>query len=112
MSWLRILTTLTLLSASKGADEYCSQLKPLETKHVTSTYEETRDVYGCVSKERDSKNGHQVIGVRVTTTSDEALLTLTGTDFFIFFLVNNFVILDFQMSRPRASFWCWILRKL
>lgn len=104
MSRLLLLTTiLTLLSASNGAVEYCNQLKPLETSLVASTYEETRDVYGCLSKERDSKNGLQVIGVRTTTSSDEVLLTLTGIICSVWVLFRHLIISAiFQMRPPKA----------
>ena len=82
MKKMHLSTFLVLVSLALqqgGAMEpYCGQDTPLVTDYVASTYEETRPVKGCVSTERQSDQGYQVVVIRTNTTSSEVLLTLTG----------------------------------
>lgn len=74
---LILIFGLVLLGGSSAKVQYCGRKTPLETEFVDTTYEETRPVQGCVSTERHSQNGYQVVVIRANTTSSEVLLTLT-----------------------------------
>lgn len=75
---LFLLMLLALVLEGRAMEPYCSQDALLVTNYVTATYEETRQVQGCVSTERQSDQGYQVVVIRTNTTSYDVLLTLTG----------------------------------
>ena len=71
------------LGDSHAVQQYCSEDTRLVTDYVTTTYEETRPVQGCVSTERSLHHGYDhVIVIRTNTSSStNVLLTVTGKSY-------------------------------
>ena len=71
------------LGGAHAAQQYCSEDIRLVTDYVTTTYEETRPVQGCVSTERSLHHGYDhVIVIRTNTSSStNVLLTVTGKNY-------------------------------
>ena len=83
--WISItilVFALVGLGSAQAVQQYCSEDTRLETDYVTTTYEETRPVQGCVSTEKSSQNEFHVIVIRTnTSTSTNVLLTVTGKNY-------------------------------
>ena len=78
LSPISIILVFALILRGGATEHYCSEDNRLVTEFVTSTFEETRPVQGCVSTERHSQNGYQVVVIRANTTSESILLKLKG----------------------------------
>lgn len=76
LSPISIILVFALILRGGATEHYCSEDNRLVTEFVTSTFEETRPVQGCVSTERHSQNGYQVVVIRANTTSESILLKL------------------------------------
>ena len=77
-SFFTIVLVFAFVLHGGTAEQYCSKDSPLVTEFITTTFEETRPVQGCVSTERHAQNGYQVVVIRANTTSESVLLKLKG----------------------------------